>query len=577
LTQTIRVAAVLLALGAWGCARRTGASATGDADRRTLRLAQTAEPTTFDPALVQDGPTIEVLMHLYDGLVQWTTENKLAPAIAERWEVGENGRLYTFHLRPDVKFSNGRTVTAADFVYGMTRALLPAARSSVAMTYLNDIVGARAVADGKATTLDGVTAVDDHTLRIKIDAPKAYFLSKLTYPTAYAVCREAIEGNGGQIDERNVVGTGPFRLGEYRRGEHLLLVANDTYFEGRPKLDQIDRLIVLDAGTRHQMYEAGQLDIVDVSTADLEQDQRDARLSKELRKFDRPAVFYCAMNQTAFPPFRDRRVRQAFNEAIDRRRLIQTVLMGVNQPAEGIVPPGVPGYDAAFKGLDFDPAQARRLLGEAGYPDGKGFPALTLTFRERVPDIKRSAEVVAEMLRTNLGVTVTLHELEWGKFLAERNRGSMPFYFLRWMADYLDPQNFLSVMLHSGAPENTIGYHNPTFDRLCDQADTMQDPQRRLALYHQAETLVVQDAAWVPIYFQKDVELWNPRLQGVEDMLLGHLPHKRTTLASLALQAPGSRRQASGSTAGQAASRLALHRARHLAPGAWRLALGARY
>src|SRR5262245_44866868 len=120
----------MLALAAMGCARRTGASATESAGGRTLRLAQTAEPTTFDPALVQDGPTIEVLMHLYDGLVQWTTENKLAPAIAERWEVGDNGRSYTFHLRPDVKFSNGRVVTAADFVYGMTRALLPATRSS---------------------------------------------------------------------------------------------------------------------------------------------------------------------------------------------------------------------------------------------------------------------------------------------------------------------------------------------------------------------------------------------------------------------------------------------------------------
>src|SRR5262249_30683153 len=117
-------------------------------------------------------------------------------------------------------------------------------------------------------------------------------------------------------------------------------------------------------------------------------------------------------------------------------------------------------------------------------------------------------------------------------FLAERNHGSMPFYFLRWMADYLDPQNFLSVMLHSGAQENTIGYHNPEFDRLCDQADTMQDAEKRLALYRQAETLVVQDAAWIPLFFQKDVELWNPRLRGVEDMLLGHLPHKRTTLAA---------------------------------------------
>jgi oligopeptide transport system substrate-binding protein len=174
-------------------------------------------------------------------------------------------------------------------------------------------------------------------------------------------------------------------------------------------------------------------------------------------------------------------------------------------------------------------------LAEAGFPDGKGLPPLTLTFRERVPDIKRVAEVVAEMLRTNLGVEVTLHELEWGKFLTERNEGTMPFYLLRWMADYLDPQNFLSVMLHSRAPENTIGYSNAAYDRLCERADTEQDPAKRVSLYRQAEALVVEDAAWVPIYFQKDVELWNPSLQGVEDMLMGHLPHKRTTLGPVAV------------------------------------------
>lgn len=524
---------LLLALAlAIGCARGGSepAAPAASAAEQVLRLAQTAEPTTFDPALVQDGPTIEVLMHLYDGLVRWTSKNELAPAIAQEWEVSEGGRVYTFTLRPDVRFTNGRKVVADDFVYSMTRALLPATASAVATTYLNDIVGAIEVAEGKASTLAGVQALDERRLRIKIDQPKAYFLAKLTYPTAYAVCREVVEPAGGKIDERNAVGTGPFKLAEYRRGERIVLVANDDYFEGRPRLDRIERLIVLDAGTRHQMFEAGQLDIVDVSTADLEQDRADPKLSRLLHSFDRPAVFYCALNQRAYPPFADRRVRQAFHHAIDRDRLVKTVLQGAVPVARGVIPPGVPGHDPSFRGLPFDPVLARALLSEAGYPDGKGLPPLTLTFRERTPDLKRVAEVVAEMLRTNLGVTVTLRELEWGKFLAERNRGTMPFYFLRWMADYLDPQNFLSVMLHSRAPENTLGYSNPEFDRLCDLADTMQDREQRLLLYRQAEAIVVEDSPWIPIYFQRDHELWNPSLRGVEDSLMGHLPHRRTYL-----------------------------------------------
>jgi oligopeptide transport system substrate-binding protein len=495
-----------------------------------LHLAQSAEPTTFDPAVVEDGPTIEVLMHVFDGLVQWTPQNKLAPALAERWEVSPDGRTFTFHLRPGVKFQNGRPLKASDFVYTMNRALRPETRSTVAMTYLNDIVGAADVAAGRAKEAKGLAVPDDRTLKITIDAPKAYFLAKLTYPTAYAVCREAIESHGGRMDETNLVGTGPFRLAEYRRGERIVLERNPNYFEGAPKLSRIERAIVLDAGTRHAMFENRQLDIVDVTMADLEQDRKDPELSSKLHYFERPAIYYAALNQRAFPPFKDRRVRQAFAYAIDRDQICRTVLLGVNQPAAGIIPPGVPGYDPRYTGLPYDLSKAKALLAAAGFPDGRGFPPLTLTFRERQPDIKRVCEVMAEMLRTNLGLNVTLRELEWGKFLTERNRGTMPLYFLRWMADYLDPQDFTSVMLHTGVAENSIGYSNPEFDRLCDRADVERDPAKRIALYRQAQSLAVQDAPWVPVYFQKDIELWSPRLHGVEDSLMGHLPHKRTAV-----------------------------------------------
>ncbi len=512
-----------------GC-RQPSAARVQAAGGATLRLAQSAEPTTFDPAQVQDGPTIEVLMHVFDGLVQWTPQNKLAPALAEKWETSADGRTLTFYLRPRVKFHNGRALKASDFVYSMNRALLPETRSSVAMTYLNDIVGAADVAAGRAKTARGLVAPDDRTLKITIDAPKAYFLAKLTYPTAYALCREAIEAKGGRLDETNLVGTGPFRLTEYRRGERIVLERNPDYFEGAPKLARIERAIVLDAGTRHAMFQNGQIDIVDVSMADLVQDRKDAELSSQLHFFDRPAVYYAALNQRAFAPFKDRRVRQAISQAVDKERICRTVLLGVNQKAAGILPPGVPGYDPHFAGLPFDGAKAKALLAAAGYPGGHGFPPLTLTFRERSPDIKRVCEATAEMLRANLGLNISLRELEWGKFLDERNRGTMPFFFLRWSADYLDPQNFTSVMLHTGAPENSLGYSNPAFDRLCDQGDGDQNPAKRLAFYRQAQAIAVEDAPWSPTYFQKDVELWNPHLKGVEDSLMGHLPHKRAYL-----------------------------------------------
>jgi len=204
---------------------------------------------------------------------------------------------------------------------------------------------------------------------------------------------------------------------------------------------------------------------------------------------------------------------------------------GVPPVAQGILPEGIPGFDPQFKGLQFDPQRARQLLAEAGYPNGTGFPTLTLSFRASEDDIRNTATAVQADLQKNLGIKVNLDEVEWTTFLARRNKGEMPFYFLRWMADYLDPQNFLSTMLHSRSPENTIGYSNPEFDRLCEQADALQDEAKRFALYRQAERIAVEEGAWVPIYYQRDVELWNPKLQGVESSLMGHLPHKRTHFA----------------------------------------------
>jgi oligopeptide transport system substrate-binding protein len=236
------------------------------------------------------------------------------------------------------------------------------------------------------------------------------------------------------------------------------------------------------------------------------------------------------MNQSTFKPFKDARVRRAFNHAIDKDRIIKSLLLGINPKANGIIPPGIPGYRPGFKGLQYDPDRARALLAEAGYPGGKGFPTLTLTFREKTPDLKRTAEVIAQMLQESLGIEVSLREMEWGAFLAARHKGTLDFYHLRWAADYLDAQNFLSTMLRAGSPQNTTGYDSPEFNRLCDLADTERDPAKRAKLYQQAEDVVVNDAAWVPVYFQRDVELAKPYVKGIEDGLMGHLPHKRTHL-----------------------------------------------
>lgn len=526
----IMIGVLVLSLG---CGRR---QVTQPPAQNVLRYALTAEPTTFDPALVRDGPTIDLLFQVYEGLVQWDEQNRLVPNLAESWTVSEDGRTYTFRLKRGVKLHCGREVTAEDFKYSIERACDPALASPVSATYLNDIVGALDKLNRKANEVKGVQVVDKYTLLITIDHPKAYFVAKLTYPTAYVVCRESIEKDGDdiggrklRINERCAEGTGPFKLAQFLPGSKVLLEANKEYHGGAPKLDGIERPIVLDASTRHAMYERGDLDIVDVQKGDLLRDQKDPVLSKELQTFDRASVFYLGLNQNVFPPFRDKRVRLALAYATDKDAIVKTALMGVPQKANGIVPPGVLGHDPGFEGVPYDPDMARKLLAEAGYPDGKGFPTLTLTFREKTPDLRRAAEMIKEQYRKELGINVELREMEWGAFLDALDRKELPFIHLRWAADYLDAQNFLSVMLRTGAPENVVGYSNPRFDALCDQADREQDEQKRIQLYRAAERIAVQeDVPWITLYFQRDVELIKPYVKGIRDSLMGHLPHVTT-------------------------------------------------
>lgn len=526
--------ATALALAACGRSGQSGAggaySVRGD---NVLRYALQSRPTTLDPALVEDGDTIDLLMQVFEGLVQWDVSNQVVPNLAEKWDVSPDGKVYTFHLKPNALFQkpHARPVTAEDVVYSITRCLLPATRSPTAKTYLYDIVGAADVYEGRATTVSGIKALDPHTVRITIDRRKPYFLGKLTYPTAYVVCREAVEKNRGAIDEKAMVGTGPFAMAEYRLGYSVTLAANPDYHGGKPILSGIERPVLADSNARQTRFESGGTDITDAQRADLSRIRQDPTLGKELREFDRANIWYLALNQRAFAPFRDRRVRQAIAMAIDKDALIRLALNGTAVRANGIIPPGVPGYDPAYRGLPTDPARARALLAAAGYPGGKGFPRLTISFRQGYKYIEDCVVAIRSDLKRNLGIEADIQQVEWAQFLTQRSDGTMPCYCLRWSADYLDPQNFLSLMLHSGSPENSIGYNSREFDGLCDRADVEPNPARRIALYRQAERVAVEDAPWVCLYHLHDVELQKPYVKGIRDSLMGHLPHVTTSVA----------------------------------------------
>ena len=531
-SHTLLAACAVLPLLAAGCGHKSSSSAVAPANN-IFRYAIKAAPTTFDPALVQDGDTIDLLQQMFEGLVQWSPDNKIIPCLAEKWEVSPNGLTYTFHLRPNVKFQDGSRVTASDVLYSMRRCLDPKLGSAVALNYLGDIKGAKELNAGTTTELAGVKVVNPQTVAITITKPKAYWIDTLTYPTAYVVSQaEAKPGVALTADDDiKGAGTGAFKLASYVPDSKAALTANAAYWEGAPKLAGIERPVIIDAGTRHDEYVRGDLDMLQFeSPGDLDNDAKDPALQDQVKLFKRASTYYIGLNQKAFPAFADVRVRQALAYATDKKKIVQVVFAGKRDTAQDILAEGIPGFDPKFQGLPYDPAKAKALLAAAGHANGVGLPSIPLYYRQGQPELGKTVVLVQQMWSETLGVQVKPQVTEWGAMLDREDKNSLECYHIRWAADYLDQQDFYSVLLRSGGPENHVVYSNPKFDVLCDAADVSQNIPARTALYRQAARIAADEVPMIPLYYQQDVELIKPYVSGLDDGLMGHLPYKHLSL-----------------------------------------------
>lgn len=482
-------------------------------------------PTTLDPARVEDGDTIDFLQQVYEGLVGWNEKNEVVPILAESWEILEDGKVYKFTLREGVKFHNGKVLTSEDVKWSIERAANPKIQSAVAGSYMGDIVGLKDVVDGKATTISGIETPDPRTVIIRLDKPRPYFLGKFTYLCSAILPKDAVPVDRPISKAEEMIGTGPFRVTEFVPEQVVKMEAFADYHGGAPKVARIERPVVKDAVTRLSMFKTGEVDLVGLERQDVAGIQADPKLKDQLSFFDRPAIWYIGMNPQQYAPFKDVRVRKAFSMAIDREQIVNEVLGGINKVATSVVPPGVKGHRPQGSAYTFNVAEAKRLLAEAGYPNGQGMPPLEFWFRDNRPDIKLVAEAVASQLEKNLGVKPKLSVKEWGFYLEARNRGEIPFFHMRWAADYLDPENFVSFFFSSTGAENKVAYKNAEVDALTARADTMPDGEERIKLYQQAEDIALREAAMIPIYFQRDAELISPRVKGLRKSIFGHLPH----------------------------------------------------
>jgi oligopeptide transport system substrate-binding protein len=486
-----------------------GESSLGDMPRDQSLVLLGSESTNsrdYDPVTTHGSGDKLV----FSGLVSFDRQLNLVPELAETWEV-KDGVVYTFHLRQSALFHNGRPVTAQDVVYSWERAASPATASDTVLTYLGDIVGVKEMYEGKADHISGLVVMDEHTLQVTIDAPKPYFLLKLTYPVGFVVDQENVES--GSEWYRTPNGTGPYRLKQWVRFQKIVYERNQDFYLEPPVIPYV--VVQLYSGVGERLYETGAIDITGVSVSNLQRMlDPEEPLHADLVSGVSLCTTYVAFDTTQ-PPFDDVKVRQAFTMAFDRQKFIDVVWQGNALPAEGLFPPALPGYNPILEGLPYDPERARQLLSESKYGSPEGLPSITYTDYGFGSMTNPDVAALAQMWQQNLGVTITIENLEPNRFYDMVYSGIHGQVFSsNWCADYPDPENFADVLFYTGAQQNLSGYSNPEVDRLLEQARVEQDVTRRIRLYQQAEQIIVEDAPVLFLVHPLVYVLVKPYIQG---------------------------------------------------------------
>ena len=501
--QTLRSASdrLLSAINAFSSSFTLEVPAPFGASRNDSLFQWGRQILTLDPALFRGSPA-GIPGAIFSGLVTLNRDLEVVPDIAEDWDVTGGGTVYTFHLRPDVVFHDGRPVTAYDFKYSWERAADPATESPTAKTYLGDIVGVKEKLDGEATEIAGLRAPDELTLEVTIDSPKAYFIQKLVYPTAYVVDRNNVEAGDNWTDQPN--GTGPFKLKVWQKDDLLVMERNDRYYRGVPKLKHV--VYRLFAGRPMTMYELGEIDLVGVSTSNIERAEDPGNpLSKDLEAGTEFCTSYLAFNVT-IPPFDDPKVRQAFALALDVDKEVAVTLKGMTERAGAILPPGMPGYNPSLTPVPFDPSRAHALLDQSRYGGAENLPVIVSYADD---------DAMHWMWEEYLGVEVEAVSLpETQDFFERLDAKELPLWASGWCADYPDPQNFLEVLFHSDSDQNDFGYAVPEVDALLERAAIEADPETRMSMYQQIERRILDDWVAVPLWHSRDYVLVRPYVKG---------------------------------------------------------------
>jgi oligopeptide transport system substrate-binding protein len=508
-----------------GCGRRETPVQAGIRDQ-VLLVGNGSEPRDLDPHVVVSYNDFNIVVALFEGLtgIDETTSQPI-PAAAERWETSDDGLVWRFHIRAGARWSNGDPLTARDFVFGIHRALSPRLASEYAYV-LFPIRNAEAFNAGRLGDFSqvGVKAVDDQTLEITLAQPAPYLAAAATLPAWFPAHQASIE-KLGPFDDRaakwtrpeNMVCNGPFLLREWSPGSRVVVDRNPDYWDARRvRLTRIMFFPIENASTQEAAFRAGQLHVT--SDVPLSRIAFYRRNQPGILRIDPFLDTAFLRFNTGRKPFADPRVRQALARALDRTALVRDVTLGGQHPAHCLTPPGMPGYTARASIPD-DFAGARRLLAEAGYPGGRGFPRVEIQFTTLELN-QRLLEAVQQMWRRELGIEVSLANKEQRVWLSDERLRNYDISYAHWIGDYVDPGTYLELFLTDGG-NNSTGWSSPEYDRLVAAGSSALDPSRRVELYQQAEALLLNDAPIAPVFFGTRVFLCHPAVRNWRPALLG--------------------------------------------------------
>lgn len=529
----LTMAGLLVLLAVSGCGERERAVTVANRSGIFL-LNNGAEPRDLDPHVVTGMPENRVIKALIEGLAAEhpTSSEKVSPGMAERWEANADKTIWTFHLR-EALWSNGDPVTAGDFIYAYRRILNPEFGAPyVGMLY--GMKNAEAYNQGILTDFSevGVKAPDPMTLVISLEGPTPHFPLLLTHYTWFPVHPGTLEAFGafarrdsGWTKPGNFVGNGPFILTEWRPNQRIQVEKSPSYWDAETvTLNGIHFFPIQDTQTDNRMFQTGQLHKTNGVPFNL-RDKYRAENNPTLREDPFFATGYLGLN-TRHEGLTDPRVRQALSLAVDRAAIVEKVTKN-GEPATGFVPPLIPDYPVA-RVMGYDPDKARQLMAEAGYPGGTGFP--TLEFLIANVDTSRNfAEVVQEMWRKELGISIRITNKEWQVLISDMDNGHFDIFLISWVGDYLDPATFLKI-LRTNDGNNRTGFANPAYDALLAQANQQTDLGARYALLAEAESILLEEAPILPVSWSRYMYLLDPSVEGWEAKPLMDQPYKHLRL-----------------------------------------------